>query len=196
MVEKNFRTEFENNWERYSKILRETSQEVIEAFKGTSIEDNLNRWYRLAVPQKKESPINFLLRNARYSFATTSSHHAIELAVNDLMAKIGWYTGKIPLLKKIMRLDALSTELYLGQETRGYVSDKKMTKGAGFGNDHLGTVISNFARPMDLDIDVGFTSPNISNRRRNWFYQINVFDESLILAAENAHQIIRDARYK
>src|SRR3989338_2077298 len=101
MISKKLRIEFEHNWRKFRRVLIETSPQIVETFRGTTLENNFSNWYELAVPQNGESPINFLLRNARLSYATTSQHHGTELATNNLMAIIGWYFGKIPLLKKI-----------------------------------------------------------------------------------------------
>lgn len=191
MADKQFRTEFLDNWKKFRNVVIETAPHIVEAFKGTSLEDNFYQWYELAVPQNGESPINFLLRNTRYSYGTTSPHQAAELAANNSIAKIGWFLGKVPALRRIIRLTEASTELYLGQETMGYVSDRQENKRKGFGNDLIKFVSSNYAKPMDLDIEVGFTNPNNPKNGRNWFYQINVHDESLIQPAEQAYDIIQ-----
>ena len=195
MVEAHFKTDFGNDWRRFSRVLRETAPEVVNVFRGTEFEGNLDKWYHLAVPQEGESPINCVLRNVRNTSSTTSSYHAIKLATEITNARLNWYTGKVPFLNRVMRLNGLSTELYIGQETTGsYVSSDKIIMGKGFGNDDLRTTISRLAEPMDLDIDVGFTNPSDLKYGRNWVYQSNVFDELLIPAAENAHQIIEDNR--
>lgn len=190
MKDKHFRTEFGNDWRKFRDILKETSSQVVETFRETSLEDNISQWYEWAIPQSRESPINFLLRNMRHSYATTSPHNSAELEASNVIAQLGWYMGKVPFLKKVIRLNEASTELYLGQETRGYVSDEKMEEGKGCGNDHLKIITSNFIK-QDLNIDVGFTNPNSPKNGRNWFYQINVFDDSLIAPSQKAHEILQ-----
>ena len=52
MVEAHFKTDFGNDWRRFSRVLRETAPEVVNVFRGTEFEGNLYKWYHLAVPQE------------------------------------------------------------------------------------------------------------------------------------------------
>lgn len=196
MTDKQFRIDFGNDWRKYSRVLRNTAPEVVDAFRGTELEDNFDMFYELAVPQKGESPIGFLLRNIGNSCATTSPYHEIQLGANYILARLGWYITKVPLLRRVLRLNKISTGLYIGQETRGYVSDDQILEEESFGNDDISTTISNFTRPTDLDIDVGFTNPNSPRNGRNWFYQINIINDSLIEPAERASNLIEKAKSK
>ncbi|MEK6929011.1 MAG: hypothetical protein AABW65_03615 [Nanoarchaeota archaeon] len=163
-----FQVEFGKSWKRYVNILKDTVELVNEAFLGSDLETKVRDNYVHSLPNSRESPIDLVIRNERQSYASDSPHHFTEMASWALMAKIAYYTSKIPFLNRVIRLDKASSELYLGQETRGYVSNKSETEGKGFGNDHIQVTVSNFAKKPDIDFDVGF------DEERNYFFKINV----------------------
>ncbi|MEK6926690.1 MAG: hypothetical protein AABW50_05425 [Nanoarchaeota archaeon] len=190
MIDKHFRVNFDYGWHKYSMALRKTASEVIEAFKESELEDNFSKWYFLSMPGEGESPIHFVLRNTLKSYATDSLASKSELMVLCSLGWLGWYSGKVPFLRQIIRSDSFSTELYLGQKNNVHAYKDESVKGEGFGNDRIRHSISSFSRSMNLDIDFGFEN----NEKRNWFYQINVFSEDLLSQAERVYNIMEKAR--
>jgi len=188
MIEHKFEIKFGKSWRKYARALRETAPAVIETFKGTSLEENMQDFYEDALPKKRESPIKFLLRNQSLAYTPTSRRQKIDFDIDGILAKIGWYAGKIPLLKRIIKLNGVSTELYIGQETEGYVARENMKKEKGFGKDHFHIRVDNFGKALDVDFDVGFGT---DENQRNYFLKINVYDNSLLPAAQSAHNIIK-----
>ena len=178
MAEHSFKLEFGNSWRRYSRILRETAPEIIETFKGSLLEKNMSEFYGWAVPRKWESPINFFLRNSKLSYKPCSERQKGEFIASAVLLKLGWYIEKIPFLRMIINLDRFSTELFIGQDSSSYVSEKRV-RAEGYGETTV-----NAARPMDLDFDVGFGSG------RNYFCTINTHDSSLLPPAEKAYKIL------
>jgi len=188
-----FRVDFGKSWRTYSRVLRETAPEVVEAFSETEFEGDLRKYYDLALPQRRESPINFLLRNEKLSYQTDDPRDSFEMKLDRLLARIGFYNARIPLLRKGLRLNNLSVELYLGQDTHG-IFDSVMVKRKGIGNDRISLMTSNLGKPSGLDIDVGFTNPNTPRFGRNWFWQINAHREDLVVPSREAYDIIERLR--
>ena len=89
-----FKVEFGKSWKQYKAVLEESVPIVLEAFSGSDLEDKVNEFYESSLPQNGESPISFLLRNASNSYQTESEYHDAELAVNKILARIGYYCGK------------------------------------------------------------------------------------------------------
>jgi hypothetical protein len=194
MTEEHLEIRFGNKWKNFKEILKITAPQIVETFKGTSLEDRFSQWYESALPQNGESPINFLLRNFRNSYVATSPYQNAKLETSNFMAKVGWYTGKIPLLKRVIRINNISIELYLGKKTELYVSDEQEIKGEGYGNDLFTIKTSSFERSNSLNIEVGFTHLNNPEERRDWFYKINVHDSELIKPAKQAYEIIEETK--
>jgi len=188
MTGNSFRVDFGKSWKTYSEALRASAPEIIRTFEDTRFKDNFTKWYQLAMPKRWESPISFLLRNANLSRTIPPEHkrEITESKLNHIMARLAWYTDKIPLIRRIIRLNGVSTELYLGQKSNSYFRDGETLEGNGLGNDSFLYVSLNLARPLDLDIDVGFNNPKSPKKGRNWFYQINVFEKDLIDPAQQA----------
>lgn len=188
MTEHNFKIKFGKSWGKYSRVLRETAPRVIEAFKGTSLEENMDGFYKWAIPGKGESSFTFFLRNGDIAYKPCSRRQKGEFFLNGIILGFGLFLGKIPFLGRKIGTHNLSTELFIGQESSAYVSEEGVEKNPKIGNDRFYSIVSNAAKPMDLDIDVGFESG------RNYFYQINVFDDSLLYAAKRTHEIIQKAK--
>jgi len=182
-----FRIDFGKSWKRYRTVLKSTAPVVLESCAGSDLEDKVTEFYESSLPQNRESPINFLLRNSANSYQTKSDYHNARLVVERITAKIGYYFSKIPLLRRVIRTERISTELYLGQDIgakpMAYVSNQEITDGEGFGNDHLSTTISDFNRRSDFNIDVGF-----EDEGRNYFFIINADTDDKLEIARNIFQ--------
>ncbi|MFA5797312.1 MAG: hypothetical protein WC916_04725 [Candidatus Woesearchaeota archaeon] len=185
-----FRIECGKSWRSYKKFLKETVPIVLEACKGSDLEERVTAFYSSALPRQWENSINFLSRNESLSYQNESEYHDTNLVVNRIMAKICYYTGKVPLLRKVMRLGTLSTELYLGQDINtkpmAYISNEETTHKEGFGNDCISTTITDFNRIPNFDIDVGFTDGG-----KNYFFKINAHTDSALVVAKKVYQGIK-----
>lgn len=187
MTEHSFKIEFGKFWREYSRILRETAPKVIEVFRGTSLEKNMDEFYEHSIPRSGEWPLSFFLRNGDMAYQPCSNRQKVEFFANNMILGLGWHLGKIPLLGRKVGTHNLSTELFIGQESSSYVSEQKITNRKNILGD-FDCRVSNAARPMDIDFDVGFEFG------RNYFYKINVHDDSLLSAAERTHEIIQKAK--
>ena len=141
MEQNKFRIEFGEDWNNYSGVLRRSSPIVVQEFVGTKVADRIARFYPLAVPEMGESPASFFSRNERLSYDNSSPEHQRKIDFEICVAKAAFALEKIPFLRRIARLNGLNTELYIGQETLGYVSNEEIEKGVGFGNDRYKDLI-------------------------------------------------------
>lgn len=193
-ITKAFRLNFGDSWRFYRKALRDSVPVVIDAFNGTKIKEQIALYYPKAVPLDGESPINFYARNERLSYATKASERMKEIEVALGMAKIAHYCGKVPLLNKVLALKGFSTELFIGQDTMGYISHDGLEEVLRNMNNRQGRiaariVISNFVRGPGIEFDVGW-------KNKNYFYNINVTDESLLEGAEKVHAHLTQTIHK
>lgn len=184
-MKRSLHIDFGNTYKEFSRVLRESKDDVIDSFVNTPVYEKLLMHYSAAIPQPSEKPMDFLLRNFEKSYS--SVFHKQEQEIDATMARIAWYVGKIPLLRRSIRLSSFSTELYLDQKSDA-IRDEVHYKEPGIGNDRFTNGLTRICSEELIDIDVGFHSTKKVSP--NWFYRINTNDSELNNASENAYHAI------
>lgn len=191
-MDRHFRIGFGRSYNEFSKVLRESRHDVIDSFANTVMHKDFIKYYSAAIPQVGERPMDFIIRNHRKSYVTESQKN--EQEVDYIMAKFAWQTGKIPLIRRIIRMNNFSTELYLGQESTA-IRDEIDQRNPGIGNDRLGGILTNIASNHLVNIDVGFHS-DTKGKKPDWFYQINALDMNLHEPSEVAYRAVLHHKHK
>lgn len=161
-----FTVEMGRSWRQYAQILHQSVDLVNASFEGSELEERVKKHYKESLPKRLELPINWLLRNMENGERPVSELQRRKQQIVISAAHRAYYIGKIPFLRRVVRLESFSVELYIGRSNNSYVSKIELEHSDPL-DSHLDIGASNLTPGEGVDFDVGFTGGG------DYFFKIN-----------------------